>query len=99
MEVGGKSICFLDLKISIANDELETTTVYSKATDSYLYLQAYSCHKLWPVTDIKKGVALCLRCICSTGKEYKSQAGKYLQLWTHNMKVVNNFFTKVAKKK
>ena len=44
MEIGGNSICFLDLKIYIQNNCLETT-VYSKPTDSHLCLEASSCHK------------------------------------------------------
>ena len=44
MEVGSKSICFLDLKISMINGQL-ATTVYSKPTDSRLYLHDKSCHK------------------------------------------------------
>ena len=34
MEIGGNSICFLDLKISIQNNRLEII-VYSKPTDSH----------------------------------------------------------------
>ena len=44
MGYGGKSICFLDLKVNIINCQLETT-VYSKPNDSHLYLPAESCHK------------------------------------------------------
>ena len=43
MVVGGNNICFLDLKMSIQNNRLETT-VYSKPTDRHLYLEASSCH-------------------------------------------------------
>ena len=39
MEIGANNICFLDLKIYIQNNRLETT-VYSKPTDSDLYLEA-----------------------------------------------------------
>ena len=45
MEIGGNSICFLDLKIYIQKNYLETT-VYSKPTDTHLYLEASSCHKI-----------------------------------------------------
>ena len=76
VEVGGKSICFLDLRISIINGQLETT-VYSKPTDSHLYLHAKSCHKPSPTRDIQKGVALHLRRICSTDNEYSSKSIKY----------------------
>ena len=56
MEVSGKSICFLDLKISIINRQIETT-VCSKPTDSHLHLHAKSCHKASPIRGIQKGVA------------------------------------------
>ena len=59
MEVGCKSICFLDLKISIENGQLETT-VYSIPTDSHLYLHAKSCHKPSSTRGIQESVALCL---------------------------------------
>ena len=45
MVFGGKSIYSLDFKITKANVQLETT-VYSKPTDSHLYLHARSCHNL-----------------------------------------------------
>ena len=54
MEVG---ICFLDLKISIINGQLETT-VYSKPTYSTLYLYGKSCHKTSSIRGIQKDVAL-----------------------------------------
>ena len=57
MEFGSKSICFLDLKISILNVQLETT-VYSKRTDSHLNLHDKYCHKVSSVRDIQKAVAL-----------------------------------------
>ena len=44
MELGGSSICFLDLRISVINNHL-FTSVYSKPTDSHLYLDSTSCHK------------------------------------------------------
>ena len=72
MEVGGKSICFLDLEISIKNGQLETA-VYSKLTDSHLYLNAKSCHKPPSLRRIQKGVAERLRRICSTDTKYSSK--------------------------
>ena len=44
IEIEGKSICFIDLKISIVNDKLEST-VNSTLTESHLYLNTESCHK------------------------------------------------------
>ena len=56
MEIGG-NICFLDLRISIQNNCLETT-VYIKPTDIHLYLEASSCHKQSSKNCMIKGVAL-----------------------------------------
>ena len=44
IDMRGSSICFLDLKMFIQRNRLETA-VYSKHTDSHLYLEASSCHK------------------------------------------------------
>ena len=43
MEIAKDPLCFLDLKLSIVDYKL-VTTVYSKPTDSHLYLQPNSCH-------------------------------------------------------
>ena len=43
MDIGGKSLNFLDLSISIRGNSL-VTSVYSKPTDAHLYLNAKSCH-------------------------------------------------------
>ena len=53
------------------------TTVYSKPTDSHLYLQAGSCHQKSSVIGIQKGVALRLRRICSTEEDFECKAKEY----------------------
>ena len=53
MEVGGKSICFLDLKIRIINGQLETT-IYRKSTDFHLYVHAKSCYKPFSVRGSRR---------------------------------------------
>ena len=96
MEVGCKSICFLDLKISIENGQLETT-VYSIPTDSHLYLHAKSCHKPSSTRGIQESVALCLWHICGTDNEYSSKSIKYQDYLTHrghDQKTVHDTFTK-----
>ena len=64
MEIAKVSLCFLDLKISIADYKL-VTTVYSRPTDSYLYLYSNSCHSPKTTDGIQKGVALKIIRICS----------------------------------
>jgi hypothetical protein len=66
MDVGGCSLHFLDLLISIVNNRMETT-VYSKPTDAHLYLNAKSSQPKSQILGIAKGVALRLRRICSIG--------------------------------
>ena len=60
MEIAKGSLCFLDLKISIVDYKL-ATNVYSKPTDSHLYLQSNSCHNPKAIDGIQKGIALKIR--------------------------------------
>ena len=53
VEIGKDHLCFLDLKISVSGNKL-MTTVYSKPTDSHLYLHSTSCHKSSSINGIKK---------------------------------------------
>ena len=76
LEIGGSDLCFLDLKLTLTDNKIETT-VYSKPTDSHLYLQADFCHHLPSILGIQKGVALILRRICSTGEEYNNKSKEY----------------------
>ena len=62
--------------ISIMNGQL-FTTVYSKPTDSHLYLQSDSCHPKQSFKGIQKGVALRLRRICTTVEEYDTKSKEY----------------------
>lgn len=101
LEVGGNVLAFLDLKISIENGRLETT-VYSKPTDSHLYLHASSCHNKSSIVGIQKGVALRLRRICSRDEEYERKSkeySKYLVGRGHDPKIVSKNFTEVGRMK
>ena len=94
MEIGNQSICFLDLRISIVGNKL-TTTVYSKPTDSHLYLHADSCHKKTSIKGIQKGVALRLRRICSSYNNYTAKSKeytKYLVNRGHDLKSLDQCF-------
>ena len=96
MEIGKDHLCFLDLKISVSSNKL-MTTVYSKPTDSHLYLHSTSCHKSSSINGIPKGIALRLRRICSTTQEYQSKAkeySSYLVARDHNPKTVKSTFDK-----
>ena len=100
MEVGGIRLCFLDLLIAIQEGRL-LTTVYSKPTDSHLYLQAESCHQEASIKGILKGVALRLRRICSTIYDFDQKSKEYsayLVARGHNPYSVQNAFEKVREK-
>lgn len=76
MDVGGNTLHFLDLLISISNNRLETS-VYSKPTDAHLYLNSRSCHPRSQLLGIAKGVALRLRRICSQENDYLVKSDEY----------------------
>ena len=100
MELGGSLLCFLDLQISLKNNHL-STTVYSKPTDSHLYLHANSCHNLSSINGIPKGVALRLRRICSTDDDYQQKSGEYTSYLVnrgYDQKSVKQSFDKVNQK-
>ena len=90
MEIGNQSICFLDLRISIAGKKL-TTTVYSKPTDSNLYLHTDSCHEKSSIKGIQKGVGD--NDYTAKSKEYT----KYLVNRGHDLKSVQQCLNNVGK--
>ena len=95
VEVGGILLTVLDLRIGLFEGRL-VTSVYSKPTDSHLYLQAESCHQEASIKGIQKGVALRLRRICSSLEEFdaKSKLYKaYLVARGHNPASVNAAFS------
>ena len=90
---------FLDLEINLSPENKLSTTVYSKPTDSHLYLHADSCHNETSIRGIAKGVALRLRRICSTNEEYEKKADEYSSYLTtrkHNKRHVKKSFDNVA---
>ena len=82
MEISYNELCFLDLKITLKDNHL-STTVYSKPTDSHLYLHATSCHNSKSINGIPKGVALRLRRICSSENEYRNKSEEYTSYLTN----------------
>ena len=100
IEIGGLRINYLDLMIAIREGRL-ITTVYSKPTDSHLYLQAESCHQEASIKGIQKGVALRLRRICSTIEEFDAKSKEYIAYLVargHNPYSVQLAFNKVRGK-
>ena len=76
IEVGGIILSFMDLRIGLFDRRL-ITSVYSKPTDSHLYLQGESCHQEASIKGIQKGVALRLRRICSSVDEFDVKSKDY----------------------
>ena len=76
IEGGGNELCFLDLTLTLKDNKIHTT-VYSKPTDSHLYLQADSCNHLPPILGIPKGVALRLRRNYSAEEEFNNKSKEY----------------------
>ena len=69
MKIAQDYLCFLDLRISIINNKL-VTTIYSKPTDTHLYLQSNSCHNPKSIDGIQKGVGYRIRWISSSEQDY-----------------------------
>ena len=86
VEIGGKSLYFLDFKISIDDKKL-LTSVYSKPTDSHLFLDGTSCHPTKSIDAISTGVPKRHKIICSNDSDFLEQSKKYsAYLAAHNHK-------------
>ena len=72
-----EKVNFLDITI-ILKDGVLTTTVYSKPTDSHLYLNVNSCHPEHVIKNIPKGQLLRLRRICSNTTDFIHQCNTYI---------------------
>jgi len=97
MEIGYDKLCFLDVEISKVNNKL-TTTVYSKPTNSHMYLHGQSCHPSSSINGISIGVATRLRRICSSDDEFDTKAKEYkgfLAARNHKPAVISQAFDSV----
>jgi len=72
-----EKVNFLDITI-ILKDGVLATTVYSKPTDSHLYLNVNSCHPEHVIKNIPKGQLLRLRRICSNTTDFIHQCNTYI---------------------
>jgi hypothetical protein len=96
--MGGRSLHFLDLFITIVNNQL-VTSVYSKPTDAHVYLNAKSSNPRSQIRGIAKGVALRLRRICSEDSDFHEKSKIYAQYLIncgHNSVHVNRVFEEVG---
>ena len=100
IEIGNESLCFLDLKITLNNGNL-STTVFSKPTDSHLYLHGDSCHPKSTKNAISIGVATRLKRICSSDEEFQVKSKEYkayLAARDHDPTVIKKSFNTIANK-
>ena len=77
------------MKITTDNKKL-LTSVYSKPSDSHLYLDSNSCHLTKSIDGITIGVGKPLKKICSNDNDFFEQSKKYsAYLAAHNHKPNN----------
>ena len=67
---------FFDWKLTLKDNKIHTT-VYSKPTDSHLYLQADSYHHSLSILRMRREVALRLLRIYSTDEEFNNKSREY----------------------
>ena len=98
MEIGGSSLHFLDLMITITGNKLKTS-IYSKPTDAHLYLNAKSSHPKSQILGIARGVALRLRRICSDYDDFCDKSKEYCEYLIgcgHNREHVLKAFNEIG---
>ena len=98
MYIGGKSLNFLHLSITIKG-KLLATSVFSKPTDAHSYLNAKSCHPRSQIFGIPKGLALRVRRTCSEKNDFFSKSkeyANYLIACGYDKQHVRNKFDEVA---
>ena len=85
VEIVGKLLYFLDLKI-IIDDKKFLTSVYSKPTDSCLYLDGTSCHATKSIDAISTGLAKRLKRIYSNDSNFVDHSKYSTYFASHNHK-------------
>ena len=94
-----ESVNFLDVNIKLLNGKI-STSVYSKPTDSHLYLNKKSCHPTHVIENLPKGQFIRIRRICSDIADYDSNANtmkKHFQLRGYDEKRLSKTIETVRK--
>ena len=73
-----EQVNFLDVCVKLRDGDI-TTTVYSKPTDSHLYLNSNSNHPRHVIRNIPKSQFLRLKRICSNPTDFISKSSTYAQ--------------------
>ena len=71
-----EEVSFLDVRVVMKNGQI-STSVYSKPTDSHLYLSQTSNHPKHMINNIPKSQFLRLRRICSETSDFMEQCKRY----------------------
>ena len=77
-----EEVSFLDVRVTNKNGKI-STSVYSKPTDSHLYLSQTSNHPKHVLKNIPKSQFLRLRRICSDSSDFMNQCNKYMDYFTN----------------
>ena len=96
-----ESVNFLDVKVTLTEDKIKTS-VYSKPTDSHLYLNKNSCHPNHVIENLPKGQFIRVRRICSEVEDFDSYAKimkKHFQLRGYDEKKLSKTIDSVRKMK
>ena len=75
-------VSFLDVRVMNKNGKI-STSVYSKPTDSHLYLSQTSNHPKHVLKNIPKSQFLRLRRICSDTSDFMNQCNRYMEYFTN----------------
>ena len=73
-----ESVNFLDVTVDLSDGKIKTS-VYSKPTDSHLYLNRKSCHPTQVIKNLPKGQFIRIRRICSEIADFDSHADSMKQ--------------------
>ena len=96
-----ESVNSLDAKVHLSNGRIRTS-VYSKPTDSHLYLNRKSCHPTHVIENLPKGQFIRIRRICSDITDFESNANtmkKQFQLRGYDEKHLSKTVDAVRKMK
>ena len=77
-----EEVNFLDVRVMLKDGKL-ITSVYSKPTDSHLYLSQQSNHPRHMIDNIPKSQFLRLRRICSDTSDFMDQCNRYMEYFVN----------------
>ena len=76
--MSSESVNFWDVQVSIKENKIKTS-LYSKLTDSHLYLNSKSCHPRHVIKNMPEGQFICIRRICSEEVDFNFHDNKMKQ--------------------